>query len=94
LYWWYNLTDFEPFSTTFSPTIPLQLGEKNYIFSVIDMMGNRSADSLINILKNPSPKDWIYWTDKTLQLEWWVTTDKINLQRVTWDWTAWEIFSR
>lgn len=94
LYWWLNLTNYEPFSTTFSPTLSLQLWEKNYIFNTIDMLGNRSSDIDLSILKNPTPKEWVYWQDETLQFEGWVTTNKINLQRVTSDWSAWEIFSR
>jgi len=52
-----NLTDYQPFSTTYTPTIPLQLGEKNYIFNAIDMLGNQSLDSSLSILKNPTPKE-------------------------------------
>lgn len=94
LYDGYNLSDYEPFSTTYTPTLPLQLGEKNYIFNAIDMLWNTSLDWTLNVLKNPSPKEWVYWQDKSIQFEWWVTTNKINLQRVTEDWSAWEVFSR
>jgi len=94
LYGWLNLTDFQAFSTTFTPTLSLQLGEKNYQFSSIDMLGNKSTDTNLSILKNPTPKEWVYGQDKTIQFEWWVTTNKINLQRVTWDGSAGEIFSR
>jgi len=94
LYQWFNLADYEPFSTSFSPTIPLQLWDKNYIFNTIDLLGNRSDDWDLAVLKNPSPRDGLYGEDSTIQFEGWVTTNKINLQRVTEDGSAWEIFSR
>jgi len=93
LYDWFILENYEAFSTIYSSTIPLKLGEKNYIFSVIDLLWNRSYDSIINILKNPTPKEWVVWEDQTIKFEGGVKTNKLNLQRVTSDWTPWEIFS-
>jgi hypothetical protein len=94
LYDWFNMWDYQPFSTTYTANIPLTIWEKNYTFYAIDMLWNKSDWSTINILKNPLPKDWIYWQDSTIEFQWWVTTNQLNLQRKTSDWSAWEIFSR
>jgi len=94
LYDGYNLGNYEPFSNTYDTILPLQLWEKKYIFNVIDMMWNKSFDSYITIIKNPTPREGINWQDETIHFEWGVTTNQLNLQRVTWDWSAGEVFSR
>lgn len=89
IYTWY-----QPYSDTFSVKLPLKLWDNNFSFKVIDMLWNLSNASDINIYKNPTPKNWVEWTDETINFKWWVTTNSINLQRVTPDWSPAEVFSR
>lgn len=89
-----NLTTYLPLSTLFRAEVPLGLGNRNYIFNSTDILGNVSDDTVVNIIKNPTPLEWVYGTDTTIKFEWWVTTDQINLQRVTEDGTPGEIFWR
>jgi hypothetical protein len=69
------------------------LTEWENVFTVkaFDILNNMSNPITFKIIRTPALPEWLVWTDTQLQINGNVNAKDINFNRITNDWSAWEL---